>query len=117
MDMDNRLGPLLEVVMNGTYYWISFKNIKRAVVPEPVHLVDLVWASVELTLANGTVMSGLIPARYPGTVNEEDSDLRMARKTVWNELTSNYYSGLGQRMFSTDATEVALLDLRELELD
>ena len=117
MDMDSRLGPLLEIVMNGAYYWISFSNIKKMVITEPAHLVDFVWVSVELTLANGTAMSGLVPVRYSGTMESEDHNLLMSRKTDWKELTTGYYSGIGQRMFATNASETALLDVRELELD
>lgn len=116
MDMDSRLGPLLEVIMNGMYYWISFSNIKKAVITEPTHLVDFVWASLELTLANGTQMNALVPVRYPGTIESGDHKLFMSRMTDWKELDPDYYSGLGQKMFATDKSETALLDVRELEI-
>ncbi|NOY76010.1 MAG: tetratricopeptide repeat protein [Kiritimatiellaeota bacterium] len=117
MDMDSRLGPLLEVVMNGAYYWISFSNVKKMIITEPSHLVDFVWVSVALTLANGTAMSGLVPVRYSGTLESNDHNLLMSRKTDWREPIPGYYNGLGQRMFATNVSETALLDVRELELD
>ena len=41
----------------------------------------------------------------------------MARKTEWAEVAEGCYHGLGQRMFSTDAGDHALLDIREVNLE
>ena len=46
----------------------------------------------------------------------EDGALRLARRTDWNELAPDQYSGLGQRMLVTSAQEIGLLQVRELVL-
>ena len=40
----------------------------------------------------------------------------MARKTEWVELGPDQYRGLGQRLFATSASEVGLLEAREIVL-
>ena len=36
-----------------------------------------------MTFAGGGAKHVLIPVRYPGTESQEDDDLRLSRKTVW----------------------------------
>ncbi len=43
MDGDNRLGPVLEAIVNGRYYWVPFQHIRSIQVEEPEDLRDLVW--------------------------------------------------------------------------
>jgi type VI secretion system protein ImpE len=58
----------------------------------------------------------LIPTRYPGSEAVDDAQIRMARKTDWRNPEGETFLGLGQRVLTTDATEVGLLELRELVL-
>ena len=58
---------------------------------------------------------GLMPVRYVGTENSEDPKLRLARTTTWSEAAGGAYLGLGQRVLSTDAEELGLLEVREIE--
>lgn len=52
-DADPRLGPILEAVINGAYYWVPFHLIKVLHIEEPTDLRDLVWIPAEFTWANG----------------------------------------------------------------
>jgi len=83
-DADNRLGPVLEAVMNGEYHWIPFSAIATIKFEPPKDLRDVVW-----------------------TVGQTD----------WSVLHEDHYAGVGQRMFATDETDIALLDVRELTFD
>ena len=67
MDGDNRLGPVLEAIVNGRYYWIPFQRIRSIQIEEPEDLRDLVWMPAYFTWANGGESVGLIPTRYPGS--------------------------------------------------
>jgi type VI secretion system protein ImpE len=58
----------------------------------------------------------LLPVRYPGSQASEDNAIRLSRKTEWLALGGEQYAGLGQRVLSTDAEELALLQVRELVL-
>ncbi|MGV8527297.1 type VI secretion system accessory protein TagJ, partial [Pseudomonas aeruginosa] len=52
-DADTRLGPVLEVIVNGRYAWLPMSNLRSLKVEAPSDLRDLVWLPAELTLANG----------------------------------------------------------------
>jgi type VI secretion system protein ImpE len=115
-DADSRLGPVLEVLLNGAYYWVPFEHIQRLVIEPPADARDLIWAPAELTWTNGGEAMGLIPTRYPGSERVADSAIRLARKTQWQPLGGEHYAGLGQRVLSSDADEIGLLEVRELAL-
>ena len=55
--------------------------------------------------------------RYPGTERETDAALRLARATDWRQQPGGAWHGIGQRMLTTDRTEIALLDMRVLAFD
>jgi type VI secretion system protein ImpE len=57
---------------------------------------------------------GYIPTRYPLSENSDDDAIRLARKTEWQEIADNSYSGLGQRVLTTDSADHGILDVREL---
>ena len=116
-DADSRLGPVLEAVVNGRYYWIPFRNIRALRVEPPADLRDLVWMPASFQWANGGEAVGLVPTRYPGSEAAEDDAIRLARRTDWIESGPRTFTGLGQRMLATEGGEYALMDLRRVELD
>jgi len=115
-DADMRLGPVLEVIMNGQYYWVPFATVSQLKFEEPGDLRDQVWTPVEITFANGGQSVGFIPSRYPGTAETGDDALMLARKTDWQDAGGETFVGVGQRLFASDAEDLALLDLRRLDL-
>lgn len=110
-DADARLGPLLEVVLNGTYVWLPFADIRQMTFDAPTDLRDLVWTPVTLELRDGTECIGLVPTRYPGSHASDGHAL--ARATDWTDQGA----GLGQRMLVTDTLEMPLLELRTVTFD
>lgn len=116
-DADSRLGPLLEAVIEGKYYWVPFSAIRSLKVNEPEDLRDLVWAPATFLWTNGGNAVGFIPVRYPGTESASDDALRLGRRTEWVERQGDLYVGIGQRMLATDQAECALLEVRELLLN
>lgn len=115
-DADNRLGPMLEAVLNGRYYWIPFSRIRRIQTTVPADLRDLVWLPTEFTWANEGEAFGFIPVRYPGSETREGAT-QLARRTEWQELSDGLYRGYGQRLLATDAGEYPLLECRQIVLD
>jgi type VI secretion system protein ImpE len=115
-DADPRLGPIVEAIVNGAYYWVPFARIREIRITEPTDLRDVVWTPIELMFANGGTMVGLMPCRYPGSEASTDSLIRLARKTDWVEAAPEQFHGLGQRMLATDSGEYALLDVRLVTL-
>ncbi len=116
-DADTRLGPVLEAIVDGRYYWVPFANIRSIYIEPPTDLRDAVWAGAVFTWTNGGESGGLIPVRYPGSEASEENAVRMARRTEWSEPAGGLYLGLGQRVFATDEAEYALLETRRVMLD
>ncbi len=114
MDGDSRLGPVIEAIVNGRYYWIPFQHVQAIRMDKPEDLRDLVWTPAYFTWANGGESVGLIPTRYPGSEASPDPALRLGRKTDWLEQPGETYFGQGQRMFYTDGGEYPLLDVRNI---
>ena len=115
-DADSRLGPVLEAVINGRYYWVPFSRLTKIEVEPPEDLRDLVWMPARLHFENGGESVALIPTRYPGSEAAEDGLIALARKTVWEELASGAHRGLGQRILATDTDEVPLMEVRTISL-
>lgn len=113
-DADTRLGPVLEAIINGRYYWIPFYQISKIHIEKPCDLRDMVWTPAHFLWINGGEAFGLIPTRYPGSENAEDSAIRLARKTEWHEQAENVFIGFGQRLLTTNDNDYALLDIREI---
>lgn len=115
-DGDMRLGPVLEAIINGRYYWVPFTRLTRIVVEPPSDLRDSVWMPAHLDLDNGGEAYALIPTRYAGSEKSGDAQIVLAKKTSWEEAAPDLYLGLGQRVFATDAGEISLMDAREISL-
>jgi len=115
-DGDTRLGPMLELILNGRYYWVPFDRIREIRLDPPEDLRDLVWMPAQMTWANGGQTVALIPSRYPGAETSADPDIVRARKTEWIERTPDTFIGSGQRMLFTDQGVFALFDIRVVTL-
>ncbi|MDZ4136046.1 MAG: type VI secretion system accessory protein TagJ, partial [Paracoccaceae bacterium] len=82
-DADMRLGPLLELVVTGRYFWMPFNAIGSITAEGPKDLRDCVWTPVNMTLRNGGDIVALIPTRYTGTAATGSHAARLARETDW----------------------------------
>ena len=116
-DADMRLGPMLEVIVNGRYFWMPFSAISKALFEPPADLRDAVWTPASLTLANGGEIVALIPTRYAGTAGGDNPSEKLARTTNWTDAGAETYVGTGQRLLTTDLGDTAIMDLRLLEMD
>ncbi len=115
-DADSRLGPVLEAVIKGRYYWVPFSRVIRIQIDPPEDLRDVVWMPAHLEFENGGESLALIPTRYPGSEKSGDGLIALARKTVWEEMATDAHRGLGQRIIATDAEEVPLMEVRSITI-
>jgi len=115
-DADSRLGPVLEAIVKGNYYWVPIQQIRSIEIEKPSDLRDSVWLPAVFTWSNGGQASGLIPTRYPGSEASVDSLLCLARKTVWQDKGNDNYHGLGQRLLATDSEDYPLMEIRSIKL-
>lgn len=116
-DADSRLGPILEAVVNGKYYWIPMMRLMRVDFEKPVDLRDVVWLPAHFQWTNGGESVGFVPSRYPGSESSTDDLIRLARKTEWVETAPEIYSGLGQKLLSTDENEYSLFEIERIVFD
>jgi type VI secretion system protein ImpE len=113
-DADVRLGPTLEAIVNGRYYWIPWQRISELRIEEPQDLRDLIWLPAQVKWTNGGEAVALLPARYPGSEFSSDSAIRLGRRTEWVAQGHGVEFGLGQRMLATDSDEFPLMDVRTI---
>jgi len=111
-DADTRLGPVIELHMEGKYYWVPMSRIRRIALEPPANLIDLVFAPAQFVWSNGGEAAGHIPVRYAPV--PADPRCALARLTQWTD-TGPFTIGSGQRMFATDEGEFPLLDIRIID--
>src|SRR5262245_60001430 len=115
-DADERLGPILEAVVDGKYYWIPWERIALLRVDKPNDLRDTVWLPVQFVWTAGGQSVGLVPVRYPGSERKgNDAAIRMARKTNWVQ-DGGAQVPIGQRLLATNEGEFGILDVRSVRL-
>jgi len=115
-DADMRIGPVLEAVVNGKYYWVPWNRLSKVSIEAPTDLRDRVWMPSTLMFSNGGEQVAFLPTRYAGT-DLSDPLLALVRKTDWHEPQPGLFVGSGQRMLATDVGDLALMDLRMITLD
>jgi type VI secretion system protein ImpE len=115
-DADSRLGPVMEAIINGRYYWVPFSRLTKVTMEAPEDLRDLVWMPAHLDFDNGGESLALLPTRYPGSEASADGAVALARKTVWESIGEDAYRGLGQRLLATDAGETPILEIRSISV-
>jgi type VI secretion system protein ImpE len=113
-DADQRLGPVLEVIINGKYYWVPFSRFSEIAIDAPEDLRDMVWMPAHFQFTNGGETVGLIPTRYPELSDE--GVLLLCRKTSWREVVPDTFEGLGQRIIATDIGETPLMEIRRITI-
>jgi type VI secretion system protein ImpE len=116
-DADTRLGPILEAIIEGRYFWVPLAHIRSIQIEAPVDLRDVVWAPATFTWTNGGTGVGFIPSRYVGSDRSEDPAIQLARRTDWIDLGEGVFAGTGQRLLATDAGEYPLLEVRHIWFD
>ncbi|RYF97928.1 MAG: virulence protein SciE type, partial [Caulobacteraceae bacterium] len=114
-DVDSRLGPCFEAIVQGKWGLIPFEAITRIKTEGPKDLRDIVWLPVELSLRSGQSAAAFLPARYPG-FETESNQVKLGRATEWREDQGGEHP-VGQKLWSTDADlEIGILDFTDLQL-
>ena len=113
-DADMRLGPVLEAIVNGKYYWIPFNQIREITFDPPTDLRDAVWTAAHLTLVTEGKVVALIPSRYPFSGQKGASGEQLGRATSFTDLGAETFTGLGQKLLATDQGDLPILDIRTL---
>jgi type VI secretion system protein ImpE len=115
-DADSRLGPVLEAIINGRYYWVPFSRVTKVALEKPEDLRDLVWMPAHLQFENGGESVALIPTRYAGSETSADGAIALARRTLWSDEGDDVQYGVGQRVIATDVDDLPLMEIRSISL-
>lgn len=115
-DADMRIGPVIEAVINGRYYWVPLNRLSKIDIDPPLDLRDTVWMAAHFEFTHGGESVALIPTRYPGTDFTQPA-LALARQTDWFEQSPGFFRGVGQRLLTTDMGDFALMDVRSIVFD
>ena len=116
-DADSRLGPVLEVFVNGDYYWLPFETISEIKIEPPTDLRDLVWLPAHVKLVNEGYHPMLLPARYPLIDDSVDDAHLQSRLTSWTSIEEDLSRGQGVKVLATDSSEASILDVRSIHLE
>jgi type VI secretion system protein ImpE len=113
-DGDDCLGSILEVCSKGKYFWVPLEQIETLTMNAPRFPRDLLWIPAHLETKEGDAGSVFLPALYPGTDQENDTQLKLGRLTDWRG--ESLVRGVGVKVFFVGADESSILDWRKLEL-
>ena len=114
-DADSRIGPFLEAIVHGKYFWIPFQHIRIMLLEKATDLRDLVWLPARWEWKNGGEAVGFVPTRYAGSERATEDHIRLGWKTTWTETTASTFAGAGQRIFTTDLDEYPLTRISKIE--
>ena len=115
-DMDPRLGPVMEVIVDGKYYWCPMENIKSMVIERPSDLKDIVWTGCHFTWINGGTAAGFIPTRYAGSTSVDNDLIKLSRLSDWI-VKDGVELPVGPREFVSDVNDFPLLGLDKIVFD
>ena len=115
-DGDLRFGPVIEIILNGGYYWLPMENILKLEFEPVEDLRDLVWRPVNLILKNNGTLIGFVPVRYPSNDSTTNSHL-LSRICNWLEPTKDLFLGNGHRIFISEDKEFSLLEISSIEFN
>ncbi|MDR2209575.1 MAG: hypothetical protein LBE22_11470 [Azoarcus sp.] len=118
-DGDERLGPVIEVILGGTYYWISFDMVESLYIPAPKNVMELVWAPVDLKLIGHPADTiAYMPARYVLPVEERTDALLVGTETVWRELPEGGgWQGHGRRVWYVDGEPLGMFEAGRIRFE
>lgn len=111
VDGDERLGPVIEVILGGTYYWVPFDKVESLHIPPPKRVMELVWALVELKLIGSPTSNiAYMPARYiPPKEGCTDAFLT-GTETAWEQLPVGGWRGHGRRVWYVDGEPLGMFE-------
>jgi type VI secretion system protein ImpE len=111
-DYNDITGPILELIIADRYYWVPLEQVKVLEIQRPKRLRDLLWAAARIETTSGTVGEAFIPALYSGSHNHSDQQIRLGRKTDWNQLGDELYTAVGLKLFLVDDRDRSLFEIR-----
>lgn len=117
-DAHDLVAPVLELIVQDRYTWLSFEHIRSIEIPSPIHLRDLLWvkARIETTdVAGGFAGEAFIPALYHGSSGHQNEQIKLGRMTDWQELGDQLAAPVGLRLFLVDGKDISIIETSKIE--
>lgn len=120
-DADPRIGARLEIFAAGQYTWLPLEQLASVRMEPPKRLRDLLWAPA--LVRTGPNFQGLelgevlLPVLTPSAYQNEDSEVRLGRRTDWLQLEDGTEVPAGMKLLRVDDEEFPILELRELVIE
>jgi len=115
-DGDDLLGPTLEIMAHGDYYWIPLEQVETLSMVAPRFPRDLIWFPAKLAVKDGPAGDVFIPALYHGSHANADDQVKLGRVTDWVGDEGAPVRGIGSRVFLVNDDARPMLDWRELQV-
>ncbi len=120
-DADPDLGARLEIFAAGSYVWLPFEHVASLEMRPPQRLRDTLWVPALVQTAPSfkgmDLGEVLIPAIYPFSWKNPDSQVWLGRVTDWSADDEGTEYPSGQKILLVDGEEVPFLEVRSLEFD
>ena len=110
---DTQLSFFLEAFVHERYVWLPFEALRELSMPEPKTMLDLLWASAQVTTRDGLTLNCYLPVLYPDSFRHEDDRLKMGRMTDWTDLGAGFNRGVGQHVLQVGEEDIGILEIRE----
>jgi len=117
-DANELVAPALELIAQGEYVWLPFEQIHGLEISPPAQLRDLLWARarIETTEAvGGFAGEAFVPALYSGSEKDGNNQVRLGRMTDWRQVSEDFATPLGLRLFIIGDEDLAIFDLEKIE--
>ncbi|MDR3213976.1 MAG: hypothetical protein LBT71_08715 [Azoarcus sp.] len=117
-DGDERLGPVIEIILGGVYYWVPFDQVESLEIPSPRKAMELVWAPVDLKLAGHPARIAYMPSRYvlPPVAARTDA-LLTGIETAWRETADGAWCGYGRRVWIVDGEPLGMFEAGRISFE
>lgn len=116
-DCDDLFATVLEVMANGSYFWVPLERVQAITMNAPKFPRDLLWVPARLETRDNAAGDVFLPALYPGSHDHTDPQVQLGRVTDWKESDAGPVLGAGQHTFLAGDDTFGLLDWRELVLE
>ena len=91
-----------------------WERIEQLEFKPPRFLRDLLWRPAEMVIRGGPEALVYVPVLYFGSHRSEDAEIRLGRKTDWQEMPGGPTAGVGQRMLLVGDDAVPILSIGRL---
>jgi type VI secretion system protein ImpE len=116
-DCDDLFASVLEVMANGSYYWVALEQIESVTMNPPRFPRDLIWIPAHLELTDESAGNVFLPALYPRSDEHADPQVKLGRMTDWKEIENGPVLGAGLHQFLAGEDAIGVLEWRKLELE